>query len=162
MGKMKRYLPILVALFGIMSIVLGAVFIGLAFQKEAWMRDTARLEKVTLGLTDEQIKNGEVVDSGARMQAAADMIRQHRRNIAPTYNDLLAQSGGRYDPTNSTDLNYTQALNMENYLYLGVLGFGVTMLIKGVGVALIVIGIALGITALLLRQTAKAQVGDQS
>ncbi len=158
MEKMKRYLSILVALFGIMSIVLGAVFVGLAFQKEAWMRDTAQLEKVTLGLTDEQIEDGDVVDSGAEMQAAADTIRGHRRNIAPTYNDLLA--GGRYDPTNSTHLSYTQALNMENYLYLGVLGFGVTMLIKGVGAALIVIGIALGITALLLRQTAKAQVRD--
>ena len=160
MGKMKRYLPMLVALLGIVSIVLGAVFIGLAFQKEAWMRDTARLEKVTLGLTDEQIEDGDVVDSGAEMQAAADTIRGHRRNIAPTYNDLLA--GGRYDPTNSTHLSYTQALNMENYLYLGVLGFGVTMLIKGIGVALIVIGIAIGITPLLFRQTAKAQVRDQA
>ena len=160
MERMKRYLPMLVLLLGVACVVLGAVFIGLAFQKEAWMRDTAQLEQVTLGLTDEQIEDGDVVDSGAEMQAAADTIREHRRNLAPTYSDLLA--GGRYDPTNSTHLSYTQAMNMENYLYLGVLGFGVTMLIKGIGAALIVIGIAIIVTALLLMRTAKAPARGQA
>ena len=112
MANMKRYLAILVVLLGMVSIVLGAVFVGLAFQKEAWMRDTARLEKVTLGLTEEQIKKGEVVDSADKMQVAADTISKHRRSIAPTYNDLLAQSGGKFDPTNSQDMIYAQALNM--------------------------------------------------
>jgi len=48
MERMKRYLPMLVLLLGVACVVLGAVFIGLAFQKEAWMRDTAQLEQVTL------------------------------------------------------------------------------------------------------------------
>jgi len=46
-------------------------------------------------------------------------------------------------------------MNMENYLYLGVLGFGVTMLIKGIGAALIVIGIALGVGGVALFRSAR-------
>jgi len=152
---MKRYLAMLVTVLGLVGIVLGGVFIGLAFQKEAWMRNAAAQEKVTVGLTEEQIANGDVVDSQAKMQAAADIIREHRRSIAPTYNDLLAQSGGKYDPTNAKDLSYAQALNMENYLYLGVLGFGVTLLIKGIGAALIVSGIAFVVAGFLLFRLTK-------
>ena len=158
MANTKRYLALLVVLIGVVGVVLGAVFIGLAIQKESWIQDSARLEKVTLGLTQEQINNGEVVDSPSKMQAAADTIREHRRSIAPTYNDLLAQSGGKYDPANPKDLNYAQALNMENYLYLGVLSFGVTMVTKGVGAAFIVFGIALVIIGLLLFRELKATV----
>lgn len=150
---MKRYLALIVVVLALVSIVMGGVFIKLSADKTAWMQQAAAQEKVTLGLTEEQIKNGEVVDSAAKMQAAADVLREHRRSIAPTYNDLLA--GGRYDPTNPQHLTYAQALNMENYLYLGVLGFGVTQVVTVVGIFMIVIGIALGGAGLLLFNLAR-------
>lgn len=145
---MKRYLALIVAALALVSVVMGGIFIKLAADNTAWMQQAAAQEKVTLGLTEEQIRNGEVIDTAQEMQTAADILREHRRSIAPTYNDLLA--GGRYDPTNPTHLMYSQAINMENYLYLGVLGFGVTQMITVVGVFMIVIGIALGAVGLFL------------
>jgi len=41
---------------------------------------------------------------------------------------------------------------MENYLYLGVLGFGVTTIVIGTGVFMIVTGLALGATGVVLLQ----------
>lgn len=145
-----RKLAILVLLIGFVSIVVGAVFIGQAVSKDMWIKDSMRQEKVTLGLTEEQIAKGEVVDNAKEAQAAADKVREDRHSIAPTYEDLLAASGGRYDPTNPKDLSYTQALNLENYLYMAVLSFGVIQEIIGTGVALILIGIALGGTGIAL------------
>ncbi len=153
---MKKFLAIGITIVGLASIILGVVFIQMAAQKEAWMRDAAALEKVTLGLNEEQIKSGQVVDSSAEMQAAADVLREHRRSIAPTYNDLL--KGGRYDPTNPQHLTYAQALNMENYLYLGVLGFGVTQIVTVTGAFMIVVGLAIGAAGMLLYNMAKKTV----
>jgi hypothetical protein len=140
----------LVALLGIVSIVVGAVFVTLAVQKDTWIVNAMKQEKVTLGLTQEQIASGEIIDNAKEAQAAADMIRGHRHTIAATYNDLTAASGGQYDPTNPKDLTYTQALNLENYLYMAVLSFGVIQEIIGTGVALIIIGIALVATGLVI------------
>lgn len=154
---MIRKLAILVLLLGVVSIVIGAVFIGVAVSKDMWIKDTMRQEKVTLGLTAEQIAQGDVVDSAAEAQAAADRVREDRHKIAPTYNDLIATSGGRYDPTNPKQLFYTQALNLENYLYVAVLSFGVIQEIIGAGVGLIVIGVALGVTGWSLRRIPKVE-----
>jgi hypothetical protein len=141
MERINYYLKIIVLLLGVVAIVVGAVFIYQAFDKESWMRKAMQAEKVTLGLTDEQIAAGEVIDTAEEAQAAGDTIREHRRSIASSYQELLA--GGQYDPTNPEHLSYAQALNMENYLYLAVLGFGVTTVIYGVGAFMIVVGLAL-------------------
>jgi glucose dehydrogenase len=51
-------------------------------------------------------------------------------------------------------LKYAQALNLENYLYLAVLGFGVTQIAMGAGAFMVITGIALGVTGVvLLRQS---------
>ena len=138
-------------LLGVVAIVVGAVFIYQAFEKENWMKDAMRLEQVTLGLTAEQIAAGELIDTAGEAQSAADTIREHRRSIAPSYQELLA--GGQYDPTNPAQLSYAQALNMENYLYLAVLGFGVTTVIYGVGAFMLVVGIALVCTGVVLLRS---------
>jgi hypothetical protein len=147
---MKSKLAIMVLLLGAVSIVVGAVFIGEAISKQIWITDTMRQEKVTLGLTDAQIAQGDVVDNAKEAQAAADKVRADRHEIATTYEDLLAASGGRYDPTSPQDLSYTQALNLENYLYMAVLSFGVIQVIMGVGAALVAIGVALIGTGIVL------------
>jgi hypothetical protein len=82
------------------------------------------------------------------MKKAADTIGEHRRAIAPSYQELL--KGGKFDPTNPQHISYSQAMNLENYLYLGVLGFGVTQLVLGAGVFMIVVGIALAVTGIVL------------
>jgi len=148
MVRISQYLAILVLILGVVGMVVGSVFIAQAVEKDNWMREAMRVEQVTLSLSDEQIAAGQVIDSLEEAQIAGDTIREHRRNIAPTYEDLLG--GGRYDPTNPKQLSYAQALNMENYLYLAVLGFGVTTVIIGTGVFMVITGFALGVTGVVL------------
>ena len=153
MGRITRYLAIMVLLAGVAGVVIGSVFIAQAVEKNNWMKEAMRVEYVTLGLSEEQVEKGEVIDTAEEAQAAGDTIREHRRNIASTYEDLLG--GGRYDPTNPEQLSYAQALNMENYLYLAVLGFGVTTVIIGAGVFMVIMGIALGGTGVVLLRLTK-------
>jgi len=150
-----------VLLLGLVSVVIGSVFIAQALEKNNWMKSAMRVEKVTLGLSEEQIEKGEIVDTAEEAQIAGDTIREHRRNIAQTYDELLGE--GRFDPTNPQHLSYAQALNMENYLYLAVLGFGVTRVILGAGVFMILTGIALGATGVVLLRssTKKAQASQR-
>jgi hypothetical protein len=152
---MIRKLAILVVLVGVVIIVIGAIFVGQGISKQMWIKETMRQEKVTLGLTEAQIAQGDVIDNAKEAQAAADKVREDRHQIAPTYEDLIAPSGGKYDPTNPKDLSYTQALNLENYLYMAVLSFGVIQETIGTGAALILIGIALGGTGTALWRLAK-------
>jgi len=88
---------------------------------------------------------------------AADVIKEHRHAIAPTYQDLLAASGGKFDPTNPIDITYGQAINMENYLYLGVLAFGVAQIVIASGVFMLIMGIALLGIGLVLRLVVPAK-----
>lgn len=136
-----KLLAVAVTLLGITGIVLGGVFVGLGLAKDDMLRDEMRMEKVTYLLPEEEVAKGNVIDTAAEAEEVADTIREHRQGIAPTYEALL--DGGRYDPTNPTHLSYNQAMNMENYLYLAVLGFGVTQVVIGAGVFMLVTGIAI-------------------
>jgi len=158
MARIGRYLAIIIGLFGVLSIVIGSVFIAKALDKNDWMKGRMREEKITLGLSDSAIAKGDLVDDAAELQKAGDTITGHRHNIAPTYNDLITQSGGKFDPTNTKDVTYMQALNLENYLYLGVLGFGVTEVVIGIGVFMIVVGLALGLCGVLLWRLGRKSV----
>ena len=140
-------------LLAAVSVVVGAVFIVQAVDKSNWMKEAMQIEKVTLGLEESAVAQGDVVDTVGEAQAAGDILREHRRGIAETYDELLA--GERYDPTNPKQLSYAQALNMENYLYLAVLGFGVTTVIIGTGAFMIVMGFALGGTGVVLLRLAR-------
>jgi len=153
MERISQYLAIMVLLVGVVGMVIGSIFIAQAVEKNNWMREAMQVEYVTLGLSEEQIAEGEVIDTAEEAQVAGDAIREHRRGIAATYNELLG--GGRYDPTNPKHLSYAQALNMENYLYLAVLGFGVTTVITGTGALMIIMGIALGATGVVLLRLAR-------
>jgi len=101
-----------------------------------------RKEQVKL-VTDRSNPNATpvLVDSAEKAKEAAELIRADRHQIAPTYQDLLA--GKKFDPTNPKQLTYAQAMNMEDYLYLAVLGFGVTQSVMGAGVFMICTGFAI-------------------
>jgi hypothetical protein len=151
MTHRTQYLSILVVVLGIISVVIGAVFVGLAAQKNNYITNELRQQKVTVGLTKEQIANGEIVDNAQKAQVAAETIAKHLQSIAPTYGDLMALNpDGKYDPTNPDDLKYTQGLNMENSFNMAVLGFGVIQETTATGATLIVIGIAIGVIGLIL------------
>ncbi|HEX2967026.1 MAG TPA: hypothetical protein VHO84_14660 [Syntrophorhabdaceae bacterium] len=136
-----RSITLLILAF--VTLVAGIIFIQQGVSKYMLIKRLAATEKVTAGLTEEQIKRGEFVDSLRKMQTAGDLIRGHRQKIAPTYNELLGS--GKYNPADPRQLTYSQAINLENYLYLGALSFGITYLMMGVGLFMVLTSVSIGI-----------------
>ena len=142
---MKK-MSLVILLLGVVAVVLGAVFIGQGISKNNQLVAAMQVEQVALGIESEL--EGEVIDSLGEAMEAGDTIREHRRGIAPTYSDLLG--GERYDPADPLQLTYAQALNLENYLYLAVVAFGLTQSVTASGVFMVVTGLALGGTGVVL------------
>ena len=134
---MIRNLGILVILFAVVLLAVGIVFVQQGFSKEAFLVDAMKQEQITASGVED------IVDNATKAQEAGDIVREHRHGISPTYGDLLGE-GGRFDPTDTTQLSYAQALNLENYLYLAVASFGLFTIVKVVGASMIVISLALG------------------
>ena len=149
--KMIKTLSLMVLFFGLVAIVMGGVFVGLGVAKDNQLKEAMRVEHVTLGIESELA--GEVIDSLSEAQKAGDTIREHRRGIATSYSDLLGED--RYDPTNPQHLSYAQALNLENYLYLAVVAFGLTQAVTATGAFMVITGVALGGTGVTLYKLNK-------
>ena len=143
---MKK-MAIVVVLIGVVAVVLGGVFIGMGVAKNNQLVEAMQVEQVVLSIGEDDVEPS-AIDSAAEAQAAGDLIREHRRGIAPSYQELLA--GERFDPTNPEHLTYAQALNMENYLYLAVIGFGLIQATVASGVFMVITGLALGSTGVVL------------
>ena len=147
-----RVISLLVLFIGMVAVTMGAVFIGLGASRDMQLKEALRLEHVTLSIESEL--EGEVIDSLTEALEAGDTIREHRRGIAASYEDLLGE--GRFDPTNPQHLTYAQAMNLENYLYLAVVAFGLTQAVMASGVFMVITGIALGSTGIVLYRLLKA------
>ena len=147
---MIRWMAIAVLVLGVVAVVLGGVFIGQGMAKENLLVTAMQQEKITLGIPDARLAAGEVIDTAEEAEVAGDTVREHRHGIAPTYGELLGE--GRFDPTNPQQLTYAQALNLENYLYLAVLGFGVTQVVIGSGAFMVITGLALVGTGVALNR----------
>ena len=150
-----RYLATIVLILGLVGIVAGGVFIAQGVAKNNQLKEAMRVEYVTLGIEGAETK-GEVIDSLEEAMIAGDTIREHRRGIAATYSDLLGE--GRFDATNPQHLTYAQALNLENYLYLAAVAFGLTMVTMASGGFIVVTGIALTATGMVLRDLTRVAV----
>jgi len=145
--NINRSLAIGVLLLGVVAVVIGAVFIGQGVLKNNQLVEAMRLEQVTLGIEGVELED-EVIDSLGEAQKAGDTVREHRRGIAPSYSNLLG--GEPYNPADLQQLTYAQALNLENYLYLAVVAFGLTQSVTASGAFMLLMGIALGGTGLVL------------
>ncbi len=140
--NITRSLAMLVLFLGVVAVVLGVVFIAQGMAKDDLLVRAMQQEKITLGIPTEELAEGEMIDNAEEAEDAGDTVREHRHGISPTYGELLG--GKQYDPTDTTQLKYAQALNLENYLYLAVLGFGVTQVVIVSGAFMIITGLALG------------------
>ena len=138
MNGITRYLGMFVILTAVIVLVIGVIFVQQGFSKEAFLVDAMEMEAITVEGVDG------IVDTATEAQLAGDTVREHRHGISPTYGDLLA--GERFDPTNPAQLSYAQALNLENYLYLGVASFGIFTVVKAIGAFMIVTSLGLGAT----------------
>lgn len=144
----NRTASLAISILGLLAIIIGIVFLVQGFSKSALIQERMRVEKVTIALDPQNPSKLTQINNADDAQKAADLISEHRRGIAPTYQDLLG--GGRYDPTNPKHLTYSQAMNLENYLYMAVVAFGLIQVVLGAGAFMIVTGIALGLTGLVL------------
>lgn len=150
--KAVKRLSVLVMLLGLVAMVIGGIFVGLGTARDAELREAMRVEHVSLGIESAE-QSGEVIDTLGEAKTAGDTIREHRRGIASSYEDLLGE--GRYDPTNPSHLSYAQALNLENYLYLAVVAFGLTQAVMGIGAFMLVAGLAIGGTGFALYKVSR-------
>ena len=153
MSRIGRYVAIAVLALGVAGVAMGTAFIVEGQSKATFIKNAMREEQVTLGV--EGAAQGDLVDSAAEAQKAADTIRGHRLEQYGTYKEVTG--GASYDPTNINQLRYTQALNLENSLYLGVASLGLTTVTIVSGIFMVVTGIALGGTGIVLFQLAKAK-----
>jgi hypothetical protein len=137
--------PVTMIIIGAIGVIMGAVFIYQGVMKSNLLKNAMLQEHTTLNFVPGAPRN-ELIDSAKTAMIAADTIRKHRREIAPSYEALLG--GKQFDPNNPKDLVYAQAMNMENYLYLAVMGFGLAQLATASGVFMIIMGIAIGGTGI--------------
>jgi hypothetical protein len=150
-----RILAIFIMLLGVVGVVIGGVFVAQGFAKNNLIVERMEIEKVSLALDpDKPNVYTEITDIGSA-QKAADTIAEHRRSIAPSYQELLGD--GRYDPTNPSHLSYAQAMNLENYLYLAVAAFGLVQVALASGAFMVVTGLALGGTGIALYRIGRVR-----
>jgi uncharacterized membrane protein len=144
--KQSRGWPTTLIVLGAIGVIMGAAFIIQGALKYEYLQNNMRLEKITLFFIPNAPKD-EIVDTPKETLEAGDTIRKHRRTIAPTYGDLLG--GMQYNPNDPRQLTYAQALNLENYLYLAYVGFGITQIVILIGIFMIIMSVAVGGTGVI-------------
>jgi hypothetical protein len=154
--KTIKTISIIVLLLGLVGLGVGGAFVGEGFAKNNQIATSLREEKVTLGISAEDVAKGQIVDTLSEAQKAAETLTTHRRSIAPTYNDLLA--GAKFDPTNLKELTYAQAMNLQNNMYTAVVAFGLAQSIIANGAFMIATGIALILAGLVLYKLGRKTV----
>jgi hypothetical protein len=148
--KMLKYIGLAVLALGLVAIVIGGIFIGEGIMKNNLIVDRMNVEQVSLNLDPNNPTIFTSINNAEDAQKAADLIAEHRRSIAPTYQDLLSLTGGRFDPTNATELTYAQAMNLENYLYMAVTAFGLIQATLANGVFMVIVGLAIGLVGFMV------------
>ena len=151
--KSVKAIGIIIIVLGIIGIGVGATFFGIGVVKNDLIVDRMNTEKVTIALDPTHPEIATQINNAAEAQLAADTIATHRRKIAPTYQDLLG--GKNFDPTNTTQLTYVQAMNLENYLYTAVTAFGLIEIAEASGGFMILTGLALAGTGFALYRLSK-------
>ena len=156
--KLIKYLGLGIIVLAVVSLVIGVVFITEGIMKNNLIVDRMNIEKVSLNLDPNNPTVFTPINNAEDAQKAADLIAEHRRSIAPTYQDLLAQGNGRFDPTNLTDLTYAQAMNLENYLYMAVTAFGLIQATMANGAFMIIVGLAIGIIGFMIYRVSRIKL----
>ncbi|MFC1979160.1 hypothetical protein ACFLVP_04150 [Chloroflexota bacterium] len=152
MTAVKRYIPWAIILVGIVSVVMGIVFIATGIKSKNFITAQMQLEKATYtGQPQQLLADGThldvdgtidgVVDTAYEAKLMSDTLKAHRANSG-YYTEL-----DRDDPGRATILN---AMTMENSLNMAQMGFGLADFALGAGVTLLIVGVgfgAIGLTA---------------
>lgn len=138
---MRTGLTIAIIVLAIVVIAAGAVAIWLGQSNSKAVGDRLAAEKVSLRVFNEDAPPDAVVTNADEARQAADTLREHRRNIAPTYSELLG--GKRFDATNPEQITYVVGMTLEGQMNLATLAFGLTTALTFFGSVLVVIGVVL-------------------
>ena len=157
MSRLGRFIGIAVIGLGIAAMAMGVAFVVEGQSKANYIKEQMRAEQVTLAaLGIEGATEGNIIDSAAEAEKVANVVKEHRLSIAPTYADLMAMSPtGRYDSSIKAHLSYNQAMNLENYLYLGVASLGLTTVTIVSGIFMMVTGLGLSLIGFAVQRLAK-------
>ena len=157
MSRLARFIGIAVIGLGIAALAMGIAFVVEGQSKANYIKEQMRAEQVTLtALGIEGATEGNIIDSAAEAEKVANVVKEHRLSIAPTYADLMAMSPtGRYDSSIKAHLSYNQAMNLENYLYLGVASLGLTTVTIVSGIFMMVTGLGLSLIGFAVQRLAK-------
>jgi hypothetical protein len=157
MSRLARFIGIAVIGLGIAALAMGVAFVVEGQSKANYIKDQMRAEQVTLAaLGIEGADPDNFIDSAAEAEKVANVVKEHRLSIAPTYADLMAMSPtGRYDSSIKAHLSYNQAMNLENYLYLGVASLGLTTVTIVSGIFMMVTGLGLSLIGFAVQRLAK-------
>ena len=71
--RIARYAAVLLLLLGFVGLAMGTVFISQGVEKSNWMSSAMRVEKVTLGLPEAAVAQGEVIDGSTSISVKSLM-----------------------------------------------------------------------------------------
>ncbi len=138
MISINRNLGKVILLLGVVTVVIGVVFIGQGIAKNNLIAEAMQVEQITYGGADDI--DG-VIDTATEAELMAGILREHRLDIG-VYSGLA-----RDDPQRDTIL---KAMTMENSLNLAQLGYGVVTVVVVSGIFMVIMGIAISGTGLVL------------
>jgi hypothetical protein len=153
MACMNRTVSVIIIVLGLLGILFGSIFAYQGISKNDLIVERMKIEKVAVALDPAVPTQVTQIANADDAQKAADIIATHRRALSPTYQDLLGS--GKYDPANQKHLTYAQAMNLENYLYMGVMAFGLVQVVLAAGVFMIITGAAIGLIGLMSLKASK-------
>jgi outer membrane murein-binding lipoprotein Lpp len=151
----KKVLAIVVVILGVAVLAGGIASIIVGQTNAGYVTNNLKQEKVSMSVFDENAPADKIVSTAADARKAVDTLIQHRRKIAPTYADLL--QGKKFDPTNTQQLTYAQAMNLQNSMTTSVLAFGLTTVLTLMGALLIVAALALILVGWIVLPRRKAE-----
>ena len=132
----SKKLAIIVLFTGLISLVMGGLFIAQSVVKGNMIKEAMALEKVVYEGEEANGSIHGVIDTPQEAQVMAGILRGHRLERYGRYTELA-----RDDPKRQTILS---AMTMENSLNLAQLSYGLTEVVKATGIFMIITGLALG------------------
>ncbi len=150
-----RTIGMIVLLLGLVCLVIGGVFIWQSFAVNGQVVNSMKIEKATYGGDLERItpegevivldeKIGGIVDTEKEAKLMADTLQSHLHTQYPPYSEME-----RDDPDRNTII---QGMTLQNSLVIAQMGFGISTMALGIGVFMIITGVAFGGTGLVLRR----------
>ena len=142
-NKNSKIAVIVLLLFAVISVAMGAVFISQGIAKNDLLIQTMAAEKVAYAAPDANGAIKGVIDTPEEAAIMSGVLKDHRVKDYGYYSELK-----RDDPKRDQIL---KAITMETSLNLAQLGFGLVTVVESTGAFMIIMGLALGTVAFVIR-----------